>query len=59
MTADKRVAAAERLRDEHVDRFVLAQGSMARIADRLHDATGLPVLSSLDSGIERVARLLG
>jgi Asp/Glu/hydantoin racemase len=31
---------------------------MARIADRLQEAVGLPVLSSLKSGIAEVKRLL-
>jgi aspartate/glutamate racemase len=51
------VEAALRLRD-HADLIVLAQGSMARIADRLRETAGLPVLSSLKSGIAEVKRLL-
>ena len=56
---DRIVAAAERLQREGVDLFVLAQGSMARIEGRLKEATGRPVLSSLRSGVDRVAQLLG
>jgi aspartate/glutamate racemase len=51
------VEAAFRLRDRS-ELIVLAQGSMARIADRLQEAVGLPVLSSLKSGIAEVKRLL-
>ena len=51
------VEAALRLRDRS-ELIVLAQGSMARIADRLREAVGLPVLSSLKSGIAEVKRLL-
>jgi Asp/Glu/hydantoin racemase len=51
------VEAALRLRDRS-DLIVLAQGSMARIADRLQEIVGLPVLSSLRSGVAEVKRLL-
>ena len=51
------VEAALRLRDRS-ELIVLAQGSMARIADRLQETIGLPVLSSLKSGIAEVKRLL-
>ena len=51
------VEAAMRLRDRS-DVIVLAQGSMARIADRLQETVGLPVLASLKSGIAEVKRLL-
>lgn len=51
------IEAALRLRDRS-ELIVLAQGSMARIADRLQQAVGLPVLSSLKSGIAEVKRLL-
>jgi Asp/Glu/hydantoin racemase len=51
------VEAALRLRDRS-ELIVLAQGSMARIAGRLQEAVGLPVLSSLKSGIAEVKRLL-
>jgi aspartate/glutamate racemase len=51
------VEAALRLRDRS-ELIVLAQGSMARIADRLQEIVGLPVLSSLKSGIAEVKRLL-
>ena len=49
--------AALRLRGRS-DVIVLAQGSMARIADRLQETVGLPVLASLKSGIAEVKRLL-
>ena len=51
------VEAALRLRDRS-DLIVLAQGSMARIADRLQQTVGLPVLSSLKSGVAEVKRQL-
>jgi Asp/Glu/hydantoin racemase len=51
------VEAALRLRDRS-ELIVLAQGSMARIAGRLQETIGLPVLSSLKSGIAEVKRLL-
>ena len=51
------VEAALRLRDRS-DLIVLAQGSMARIAERLQQIVGLPVLASLKSGIAEVKRLL-
>jgi Asp/Glu/hydantoin racemase len=46
-------------RDRHdVDVVVLAQASMARVADTLGDASGVPILSSPRLGMERVAELL-
>jgi aspartate/glutamate racemase len=51
------IEAARRLR-ERSELIVLAQGSMARIAERLQEAVGLPVLSSLRSGVAEVKRLL-
>jgi Asp/Glu/hydantoin racemase len=41
-----------------VDRIVLAQASMARLAPRLAEETGVPVLASPRLGIEDVARVL-
>jgi Asp/Glu/hydantoin racemase len=41
-----------------VDVVVLAQASMARVADTLGDASGVPILSSPRLGMERVAELL-
>lgn len=42
-----------------VDAIVLAQGSMARIADRMEEETGIPSLSSVGSGVREVKRVLG
>jgi Asp/Glu/hydantoin racemase len=55
---DKIVRTAKSLLDQDVELFVLAQGSMARIEDRLKRETGNPVLSSMSSGIEQVAKTL-
>lgn len=55
---DKIVRTAKSLLDQDVELFVLAQGSMARIEDRLKRETGKPVLSSMSSGIEQVAKTL-
>ncbi|MEO5833055.1 MAG: aspartate/glutamate racemase family protein [Nakamurella sp.] len=41
-----------------VDVIVLAQASMNRLADRLGEQTGLPVLSSPRSGVENLARIV-
>ena len=41
-----------------VDTIVLAQASMNRMADALHAATGVPVLSSPRSGVEYLAEQL-
>ena len=41
-----------------VDAVVLAQASMARMRDRLEAAAGVPVLTSLRSGLEEVKRTL-
>ena len=50
-THDRLIAeAAMRIADQ-VDLFVLAQGSMARMEQRLADMTGKPVLSSPVSGV--------
>lgn len=46
--------AAELAHD--VDVIVLAQASMQRLVGRLHDETGLPVLSSPRMGVEYLAR---
>jgi Asp/Glu/hydantoin racemase len=51
---DRRIMeAARRLKDE-VDVLVLAQGSMARMQERLAMETGKPVLSSIRAGIAEV-----
>jgi Asp/Glu/hydantoin racemase len=43
---------------DKADVIVLAQASMARLGPRLSDETGLPVLSSVRSGIEKVKEIL-
>ena len=48
------MGAAMELVADGIDVLVLAQGSMARMASSLSGATGVNVLSSLDSGIEAV-----
>lgn len=48
-------AAAQELVAEGVDRIVLAQASMARLADELAELTGLPVHSSPRRGVENLA----
>jgi Asp/Glu/hydantoin racemase len=56
---DERVkAAAQKLVDEGVDRIVLAQASMARLADELAGLTGVPVLASPRLGVENLAELV-
>ena len=49
--------AAEKVADK-VDLFVLAQGSMARMEQRLSEITGKPVLSSPVSGVQGLKRFL-
>jgi Asp/Glu/hydantoin racemase len=41
-----------------VDVIVLAQASMQRLKQRLHDQTGLPVLSSPRMGVEHLAQIV-
>jgi Asp/Glu/hydantoin racemase len=41
-----------------VDLIVLAQASMARLAPRLAEETGMPVLASPRTGVQEVARVL-
>ncbi|GAB3598117.1 aspartate/glutamate racemase family protein [Microbacterium tumbae] len=48
-------AAAAELIEDGVDRIVLAQASMARLADELAEATGVPVLASPRRGVENLA----
>jgi aspartate/glutamate racemase len=50
-------AEAEKLADK-VDAIVLAQGSMARMENKLKELTGKPILSSIDSGLERLKVLI-
>ena len=57
-THDRLIAeAAERIAGD-VDLFVLAQGSMARMEERLASLTGKPVLSSPVSGVQGLRRYL-
>lgn len=55
---DMVTAAAQELSARGVDRIVLAQASMARLADRLSELTGLPVLASPRRGVENLAGLV-
>ena len=58
-THDRLIAeAAQKIADE-VDLFVLAQGSMARMEERLAQLTGKPVLSSPVSGVKGLRKFLG
>lgn len=57
-THDRLIAeAAQRIADK-VDLFVLAQGSMARMEQRLSELTGKPVLSSPVSGVRGLRKFL-
>ena len=55
---DQRILETAMRLKPQVEAFVLAQGSMARMAHDLADATGLPVLSSLRLGIGAVKQAL-
>ena len=58
-THDRLIAeAAQRIADQ-VDMFVLAQGSMARMEQRLSELTGKPVLSSPVLGVKGLRKFLG
>ena len=58
-THDRLIAeAAKRIADK-VDMFVLAQGSMARMEQRLSELTGKPVLSSPVLGVKGLRKFLG
>ena len=48
------VEAAQRLRREGCDVIALAQFSMARAADAVHEAVGLPVLTTVGSAVRRL-----
>ncbi|WP_404437104.1 aspartate/glutamate racemase family protein [Microbacterium aerolatum] len=50
--------AAQELLAEGVDRIVLAQASMARLADELAELTGIPVLASPRRGVEDLAQFV-
>ncbi len=55
---DNMVAAKAKEAAQWADTIVLAQCSMARLAPRLADETGIPVLSSPRLGIERLKQVL-
>lgn len=58
-THDRLIAeAAQRIADK-IDLFVLAQGSMARMEQRLSELTGKPVLSSPVTGVKGLRTFLG
>ncbi len=58
-THDRLIAeAAQRIAND-VDMFVLAQGSMARMEQRLSELTGKPVLSSPVLGVKGLRKFLG
>lgn len=58
-THDRLIAeAAQRIADK-VDLFVLAQGSMARMEQRLSELTGKPVLSSPTLGVQGLKKAMG
>lgn len=52
-------AQAERLRDEGCHRIALAQFSMARARAACEAASGLPVLTTVDSAVQALRRRLG
>ena len=58
-THDRLIAAAAQRIASDVDVFVLAQGSMARMEQRLAELTGKPVLSSPVSGVKGLGKFLG
>ena len=57
-THDRLIAEAARKIASSVDMFVLAQGSMARMEQRLQELTGKPVLSSPVLGVEGLKEFL-
>ena len=58
-THDRLIAEAAQKIADQVDMFVLAQGSMARMEQRLSDLTGKPVLSSPVLGVKGLRKFLG
>ena len=58
-THDRSIAEAAGRIANQVDAFVLAQGSMARMEQRLSDLTGKPVLSSPVLGVKGLRKFLG
>ena len=57
-THDRLIAEAASKIADQVDLFVLAQGSMARMEQRLHELTGKPVLSSPITGVKGLRKFL-
>ena len=57
-THDRLIAEAAAKIANQVDLFVLAQGSMARMEQRLSDLTGKPVLSSPVLGVQGLRKFL-
>ena len=53
------VAAAERLRDRGCELIALAQFSLARAAGAVREATGLPVVTTVDSAVAKLRSRLG
>lgn len=58
-THDRLIAEAAGRIASQVDAFVLAQGSMARMEQRLAELTGKPVLSSPVLGVKGLRKFLG
>ena len=58
-THDRLIAEAAGRIANQVDAFVLAQGSMARLEQRLSELTGKPVLSSPVLGVKGLRKFLG
>ena len=58
-THDRLIAEAAGRIASQVDAFVLAQGSMARMEQRLSELTGKPVLSSPVLGVKGLRKFLG
>ena len=58
-THDRLIAEAAVKIADQVDLFVLAQGSMARMEQRLSELTGKPVLSSPVLGVKGLRKFLG
>ena len=57
-THDRLIAEAAQRIAKDVDMFVLAQGSMARMEQRLSELTGKPVLSSPVLGVKGLRKFL-
>lgn len=55
---DQRIADVAQKLSQEVDAIVLAQGSMARMEQKLAEITGIPVLSSISRGVTAVKSVL-